>query len=115
MGLLDGLIGGVVGAGLTKAIGSFVESHGGVQGIVKQFEEKGLGATVQSWVGTGANLPIDSAQIQSVLGSDTLKNLAEKFGIPSDQIAAKLAEFLPETIDKLTPNGQIPAVQSTAA
>ena len=55
MGLLNGVIGGVVGAGMVSVISGVIEKHGGVQGIVNQFEKNGLGETVKSWVGTGAN------------------------------------------------------------
>ena len=50
MGLLDGLIGGVVGAEMTSVVNTFIQQHGGVQGIVSQLESQGLGATARSWV-----------------------------------------------------------------
>ena len=55
MGLLDGLLGGVVGAEMATVVNGFIERHGGVQGIVAQMEQQGLGNTVKSWVGPGAN------------------------------------------------------------
>ena len=55
MGLLDGILGGVVGGEMVSVVNGLIEKHGGVQGIVKQFEQQGLGETVKSWVGTGAN------------------------------------------------------------
>jgi len=114
MSILDGLIGGVVSAGVTSAVAGFVESHGGVQGILTQFEQHGLGDTVLSWVSTGTNLPISAEQIQSVLGNETITKLAGNFGIPLDQVAAQLSEHLPQLIDKMTPDGQIPPAQATS-
>jgi uncharacterized protein YidB (DUF937 family) len=114
MSILDGLIGGVVSAGVTSAVSEFVESHGGVQGILTQFQEKGMGDTVLSWISTGTNLPISAEQIQSVLGNETITKLAGNFGIPLDQVAAQLSEHLPQLIDKLTPDGQIPAAPTAA-
>ncbi len=115
MSILDGLIGGVVGAGVTAMVSKFVESHGGVQGIVSQFQEKGLADTVSSWVGRGANQAVSAEQIGSVLGGETLTKLAGTFGISADQITAQLAEHLPEVINQLTPNGQVPAAATAAA
>jgi uncharacterized protein YidB (DUF937 family) len=51
MGLLDGLMGGVVGAEMVSVVNGLIEKHGGVQGIVSQLEQQGLGSTVKSWVG----------------------------------------------------------------
>ena len=107
MGLLDGLIGGAVGAGMVTVVNGFIEKHGGVKGIVDQFEKQGFGSTVQSWVGTGENQPITPAGVHQALGSDTVQQLAAKLGISSDEMAAKLAEILPKAVDKLTPDGTI--------
>jgi uncharacterized protein YidB (DUF937 family) len=110
MSMLDGVLGGLVSAGVTNFIGKVVEEHGGVQGIISQFEKGGLGSVVQSWVGTGANQPVTAQQIHSVLGADTIKALAAKLNMPAEELAAKIAEVLPTTIDKLTPNGTLPAI-----
>ena len=107
MGLLDGLIGGAVGAGMITAVNGLIEKHGGLQGIVAQFQQQGLGPTIQSWVGNGENLPISPEQIYQALGSDTVQQLAAKLGIPPDQLAAKLSEILPQAIDKMTPEGKV--------
>ena len=45
MGLLDGFVGGVAGAGLVSVVNDILEKHGGLQGVVNQFETKGLGPT----------------------------------------------------------------------
>ena len=108
MGLLDGLIGGAAGAGLVTVVNGLIEKHGGLQGIVAQFQQQGLGPTIQSWVGNGENLPISPDQVQQALGSDSIQQLAAKLGIPPDQLAAKLSETLPQAIDKMTPGGKLP-------
>src|SRR5262245_24206914 len=107
MGLLDGLVGGAVGAGMVTVLNSFIEQHGGVKGIVDQFEKQGLGPTVQSWVGTGENKQISPAEVHQALGADTVQQLAAKLGIPPDEMAKKLAEILPKAGDKLTPDGTV--------
>ncbi|WP_036255942.1 YidB family protein, partial [Methylocapsa acidiphila] len=109
MGLLDGLLGGTVGAALVTAANELIEKQGGIEGLVKQFQEKGLAGTIQSWISTGDNLPIAPEQLQSVLGSDLVKNLAAKVGIPPEELAKKLSELLPTAVDKLTPEGKLPS------
>ena len=109
MGLLDGVLGGVIGAGLTSVVSGVIEKHGGVAGLVKQFEQQGLGNVVQSWVGTGSNLPITAEQIHKVLGSDTVTQLAAKFGLNPQDLAHKISELLPQAVDQMTPDGVVPA------
>jgi uncharacterized protein YidB (DUF937 family) len=108
VGLLDGVLGGLVGGGMASAISRLIEQHGGVQGIVAQMEQQGLGATVRSWVGTGANEPISADQIHAAFGSDTVAALAAKVGMNPQELAQKLAQVLPQAIDKLTPTGAVP-------
>jgi uncharacterized protein YidB (DUF937 family) len=108
MGMFDGLLGGIVGAGLVSVVSDVLEKHGGVQGVVSEFEKNGLGATVQSWVRTGPNHPISPDEVHKVLGPDLLRQLSEKSGIPVQELAQKLAGVLPEAVDKLTPDGTMP-------
>jgi len=110
MGMFDGLLGGIVGAGLVSIVSDVLEKHGGVQGVVSQFEKNGLGATVQSWVGTGPNQPVSPDDVQRVLGPDLLKQLSEKTGTSIQELTQKLAHVLPQAVDKLTPDGTIPKV-----
>jgi uncharacterized protein YidB (DUF937 family) len=108
MGLFDGLLGGIVGAGMVSVVSDILERHGGVQGVVGQFEKNGLGATVQSWVGTGANQPISPDEVQQALGPDLLQQLSANSGMSVQDLAQKLSHVLPRAVDKLTPNGAIP-------
>jgi uncharacterized protein YidB (DUF937 family) len=105
MGLLDGLLGGAVGAEMVTVVNGLIEKHGGIQGIVAQLEQQGLGGTVRSWVGTGANQPITADQVHQAFGSDTVKELAAKVGMTPQDLASKLSQILPGAIDKLTPGG----------
>ena len=108
MGLLDGLIGGAIGAEMVTVVNGLIEKHGGIQGLIKQFEQQGLGATVSSWVGTGANQPISPDQVHQAVGADTMKELAAKFGLSSDELAKKLSSILPQAVDHMTPGGTVP-------
>jgi uncharacterized protein YidB (DUF937 family) len=108
MGLLDGLLGGAVGAEMATVVNSLIQQHGGVQGIVAQLEKQGLGPTVRSWVSSGANQPVSADQLHQVFGSDMIGQLAAKAGITPQELTQKLSQVLPAAIDKLTPNGQLP-------
>ena len=81
---------------------------GGLQGLVQQFHDKGLGGVASSWVGSGANSPITADQIHQVLGSDQVKALAARAGINPDQAGSAIAAVLPTIVNHLTPNGQVP-------
>lgn len=109
MSLLDGLLGGAVGAEIATVVNSFIQQHGGVQGIVAQLEKQGLGATARSWVSSGPNQPISADQLHQVFGSGVIGQLAAKAGMNPQDLAAKLSQVLPTAIDKLTPGGTIPA------
>ena len=118
MGLFDKIAGGELGSlrggdkqsNLIDALGGLLgnQQAGGLNGLVQQFASKGLGDIVNSWVGTGPNKAITPEQIQHGLGTETVNQIASKTGVPADQVSTHLADLLPNVIDKLTPNGQIP-------
>ena len=109
MGLLDGLLGGIVGAEMATAVNGFIQQHGGVQGVVAQLEQQGLGGVARSWISTGPNQPISADQINKVFGgSGVLGQLAAKAGMSPQDLSQKLSQVLPAAIDKLTPGGTIP-------
>jgi uncharacterized protein YidB (DUF937 family) len=90
------------------AIESYINSPqvGGVAGVQKMFEEKGLGGIVGSWIGNGQNLPISADQLQGALHSEALQQAAQKAGIDPSQLTSMMSTLLPHIIDKMTPNGQ---------
>jgi uncharacterized protein YidB (DUF937 family) len=108
MGMFDGLLGGIVGAGMVTVVNGIIEKHGGLQGLVSEFERNGLGNTVKSWVGTGPNQPISTADVQRALGPDLLQQLSAKSGLSVQDLTDKLAQVLPQAVDRMTPGGSIP-------
>ena len=108
MGLLDGLLGGVVGAEMVTAVNSLIQQHGGIQGIVTQLEQQGLGGVARSWISNGPNQPISPDQVHQVFGSGVIGQLAAKTGMTPQELAQKLSQVLPAAIDKLTPTGTVP-------
>jgi len=108
MGMLDGLLGGIVGAGMVSVVNGILEKHGGLQGVVSEFERNGFGPTVKSWVGTGPNQPISADEVHRALGPELLQQLSAKSGLSVQELAQKLSEVLPQAVDKMTPDGTIP-------
>lgn len=119
MGLLDQLgqaAAGAMGGGdnqnpLMQAVIGLLgqnSSVGGLGGLIQTFQKHGLGEIVNSWVGTGKNLPISPDQVQQGLGGDLLKQLAAQAGVSSEAAGGQLANLLPGLVDKLTPEGKMP-------
>ncbi len=107
MGLLDSMLGGAVGAEMASIVSHAIEKHGGLSGLVAQFEQQGLGNIVHSWVGNGANLPISADQLHQVLGSAAVQQMAAKFGVNPQVLLQQLSQVLPTAVDKMTPGGTI--------
>ena len=129
MGLLDSVLGSVIGnmaggrqgggAGadiLMQVLGGLLNQGGGLGGVggglgalLQQLQKGGLGEVAASWVGTGQNLPVSAEQLQSVLGGDQIGALAQQAGLSQGDLMGQLAHMLPQVVDRLTPNGQLPA------
>ena len=108
MGMLDGLLGGIIGAGMVSVVNGIIEHHGGLQGVVNAFEQNGLGSTIQSWVGTGPNQAVSAPDLTRVLGPDLLQQISARSGLSVADLTQKLAQVLPQTVDHLTPGGAVP-------
>jgi len=81
---------------------------GGLGGLLNKLEQGGLGDQTKSWVGTGQNQPVSPGQLGSALGPSIIKMLAQKSGIPEEELTKQLSQVLPGIVDKLTPNGRLP-------
>ena len=122
MGLLDSIAGQVTGAlagaaggdqthpGLMDVVTTLFTNQqgGGLQGLVQQFEQQGLGHLVQSWVGTGENLAISPDQVQAVLGEPHIQAVAAKLGLSTADVTNQLAGLLPTAVNAVTPDGTVP-------
>ena len=122
MGLLDGVLGNLMGgllggqtpqgaqaqSPLLQMALQLLQQNGGIQGVLGKFEQAGLGGQAQSWIGTGQNQPIDANAISQIFGQGQLGQIAQQLGLTHEQAAGQLAQVLPQVVDKLTPQGQIP-------
>ena len=131
MGLLDSLIGAATeaamgaqrgtsaasagGAGglnpqlLITLVSTLLNNAGGLQGLLAKLQSAGLGEAAQSWVGTGANQPVNPDQLGRALGPDLMGMIAAQLGGNQEQASIALADLLPGLIDQLTPQGQLPS------
>ena len=80
----------------------------GLGGLVKQFQQKGLGDVIDSWVNRGQNQDISSGQVSDALGSDVIDQLARRTGLSRDEVISQLAKVLPVAVDRMTPDGRLP-------
>ena len=78
-----------------------------LNGLVAALQKGGLDAQVKSWLGPGANLPITEEQLKAVLGNAQLQDFARHLGLPVDATLKLLAQYLPDIVDKASPNGVI--------
>lgn len=104
----------------TKGAASMVAGLLGENGeqlpaLLEKLKAGGLGDMVQSWVGTGKNKSLSANQVQSALGADTLSGLAEQMGVSESKAASKVAGALPQLINQLTPEGEVPDQKAIAA
>lgn len=108
MGMFSGVLTGLIGGEMATVVNDLIASHGGVQGLVQQLHEKGMGDVVKSWVGTGPNQSLTVQQVRQAFGPETIGNLAAKVGMDPQELTAKLSYLLPQAIDRLTPDGVVP-------
>ncbi len=116
MGLLDQVVGAMAGGesgeqgNLLQTVMQLINNPqtGGLAGLVQTFQQGGLGDIVNSWVSSGQNLPISAEQIQAVLGGSSLQGLASQLGMSPEQASGSLSQLLPQLVDQMTPNGQLP-------
>jgi len=121
MGLLDQLAGNVLNGVLGnmqqqhgqnpmfQVAMNLIQQNGGVPGLIAKFEQSGMGQQAASWVSTGANQALSADQLKQVLGSGAIGQIASQLGMDHGQVAGGLAQILPQLIDQMTPNGQVPA------
>ena len=88
-----------------KTVLEWVETQGGIEGLVKQFNSAGLSELIQSWISTGSNLPINAEQIVQVFSSPVINELAAKINMNTAEASDMAAQYLPKLVDKLTPEG----------
>jgi uncharacterized protein YidB (DUF937 family) len=130
MGLLDGLLGELMGGGsqdprqqgsgmgggmsggmiaaLIPIVLQLLQRNGGIGGLMDKMQQAGYGSQGQSWIGTGQNEAISPDMLSQIFGQGQLQDIASQLGMSQDQAASSLAQALPQVVDRMTPSGAIP-------
>ena len=82
---------------------------GGLQKLMQNAQASGLSAEADSWVGTGENQQVSPDQMKNVVGQDVVQQVAQEAGISEDEAAGVLAQVVPQVVNGVTPNGQLPS------
>ena len=96
--------GGFAGQGMPAGGGM----GGGLGGLVSSFEQAGLGHLVQSWIGNGPNQSVSPQQLQSVFGENQVQSMASQSGMAPQDFLSQLSQHLPNVVNGMTPQGQLP-------
>jgi uncharacterized protein YidB (DUF937 family) len=85
-------------------------AHGqqGLNQLVSELQDGGLGQKVHSWVSMDSNRPVTGAEVGNALGPDKVKQISQETGLSENRVTDELAQHLPGVIDRLTPDGLVP-------
>jgi len=101
--LLKGGLGGLLAGGTAGSVLS-----GGLNDLLKQFQQSGLHEEANSWIGSGPNKTIAPNDLANALGADQINSLMEHSGLSRDELLEGLSQHLPRVVDQLTPDGKVP-------
>jgi uncharacterized protein YidB (DUF937 family) len=76
--------------------------------ILDRFRDAGAGSKVDSWVGTGPNQPIEPNEVEAAIDEGTLTSLSMQTGLSREELIRRITRDLPEAVNKMTPNGELP-------
>lgn len=120
MGMLDGLLDNLMGrmpAGhqgsqgggqMIQMVLQMLQQNGGIEGVLRKMQQAGYGGHMQSWIGTGQNQPISPDALSKIFGQGQLGQIAQQLGMSHQEAAGGLAQALPEVVNQMTPQGEVP-------
>jgi uncharacterized protein YidB (DUF937 family) len=101
--LLKGGLGGLLAGGAAGTV-----LGGGLNDLMKQLQQKGLGDAANSWIGNGPNKAVSPNDLANALGADQINSLMSHSGLSRDELLEGLSQHLPQVVDQLTPDGKVP-------
>lgn len=106
---IESAVSGAIGSLSASQLPDLVNQHypGGLDGLLKQLTASGYGQQVSSWLGHGPNDPIDTDDLRKALDNPQVRAMADKLGLPVDEVMNQLAKSLPAAVDKQSPDGQL--------
>jgi len=100
--------GGGLGDILGQVLGGAQSGGGGLGGLIEQMQRSGYGDQARSWVGRGQNMPIAPDQLDQIFGQGGIEEIARRAGVSPQQASEGMSELLPEVVNHVTPEGQLP-------
>jgi uncharacterized protein YidB (DUF937 family) len=98
-GGLGDLLGGLGAGGLAGGLGDLLGS----------FRSSGQADVADSWVNPAVPTQgLRPDQVEQAIGSENLAELSQRTGLSREELIERLAKTIPEAVDRLTPNGQMP-------
>jgi uncharacterized protein YidB (DUF937 family) len=115
--MLGGLMGGSGGGGMgaLMPVLAGLLAGGGLSKIMGGLKANGLSAQADSWVGTGANQPVSPGDVENAVGKEEMQRIAQQLGVSEAEAAEAVSKALPEVVDKVSPDGQLPPEQDLDA
>jgi uncharacterized protein YidB (DUF937 family) len=119
-GGLGGMTGGQGGAGglsagnvaaIAAVVGPLLVKFlrgGGMEKMLGQAQGAGVRDKAQSWVSKGENKQIGAVELEKVVGSKEIDEIANAVGADRETTANMLAQALPQVVDQATPDGKVP-------
>ena len=106
----QGGLGGVLGnlGGLLGGASAGSVLSGGIGELVERFRQAGQGDAAESWVKRGHNQQVAPDQLERAIGPEILDDLVQRTGLSRQELLSRLAQILPEAVDKFTPDGRLP-------
>ena len=106
---------GTLGDILGQVLGGSARSGGGLADLVAQFQRAGFGDQARSWVSTGQNQPIPPEAVEQVFGPQGVAEIARRAGLSEHDVSRGLSQLMPEVVDRVTPDGELPDSASLLA
>lgn len=85
----------------------------GVSGLIADFQEKGLGGKIASWIDpdvqSEAKVEITADDIKKVLGPNVIKEFAKEVKETPEEVSYRLSRIVPRLANQLLVAGEIPS------
>ena len=100
--------GGALMAMLLPFAMQWVQRNGGLGGVLGRVQQKGYSQQAASWVSTGPNEDLPPEAMGEIVGTEELSRLSQQLGVDESEVSSSMAQILPEVVNQLTPDGNVP-------
>ena len=82
---------------------------GGLGDLMDSFRNSGQSEVADSWVKTDVPTQgLSPSQVEQAIGNENLAELSQRTGLSREELLKRLATAIPESVDRLTPEGNMP-------